>query len=90
MNYILLPAFNEKKNLVKIFQKINKICKKIKNITVILVDDCSTDSTILLKNKKYKFKLIYSKHKKNILYTIIAKLIIYIKNNVTKFNILRL
>ena len=65
MNYILLPAFNEKKNLIKIFQKINKICKKTKNITVILVDDCSTDSTILLKNKKYKFKLIYSKHKKN-------------------------
>ena len=65
MNYILLPAFNEKKNLVKIFQKIKKISKKIKNITVILVDDCSTDSTILLKNKKYKFKLIYLKHKKN-------------------------
>ena len=65
MNYILLPAFNEKKNLIKIFQKINKICKKIKNITVILVDDCSTDSTILLKNKKYKFRLIYLKHKKN-------------------------
>lgn len=65
MNYILLPAFNEKKNLIKIFQKIDKICKKIKNITVVLVDDCSTDNTTLLKNKKYKFKLIYIKHKKN-------------------------
>ena len=47
MNYILLPAFNEKKNLIKIFQKIDKICKKIKNITVVLVDDCSTDNTTL-------------------------------------------
>ena len=65
MNYILLPAFNEKKNLVKIFQKINKICKKNKNVTVVLVDDCSTDHTSSIKNKKYDFKLIYSKHKKN-------------------------
>ena len=65
MNYILLPAFNEKKNLVKVFQKINKITKKINGLTVVLVDDCSADDTILLKNKKYKFKLIYIKHKKN-------------------------
>ncbi len=65
MNYILLPAFNEKKNLVKIFQKINKICKKNKNITVVLIDDCSTDNTSSIKNKKYDFKLIYTKHKKN-------------------------
>ena len=65
MNYILLPAFNEKKNLVKVFEKIDKICQIIKEITVIVVDDCSTDNTILLKNKKYKFKLIYTKHKKN-------------------------
>ena len=54
MNYILLPAFNEKKNLIKVFEKIDKITKKIKGITVVLVDDCSSDNTILLKNKKYK------------------------------------
>ena len=30
MNYILLPAFNEKKNLVKVLQNIEKICIKIK------------------------------------------------------------
>ena len=66
MNYILLPAFNEKKNLIKVFEKIDKISKKIKGITVVLVDDCSSDNTILLKNKKYKFKLIYTRHKKNL------------------------
>jgi dolichol-phosphate mannosyltransferase len=65
MIYILLPAYNEKRNLVKMFQKIEKICEKINNITVVLVDDFSTDNTILLKNKKYQFKLIYQKHKQN-------------------------
>jgi|TARA_B110000261_G_scaffold147471_1_gene172441 dolichol-phosphate mannosyltransferase len=65
MIYILLPAYNEKRNLVKMFQKIEKICEKINNITVVLVDDFSTDNTILLKNKKYQFKLIYQRHKRN-------------------------
>jgi len=65
MIYILLPAYNEKRNLVKMFQKIEKICVKSSNITVVLVDDCSRDNTILLKNKKYKFRLIYQKHKLN-------------------------
>ena len=65
MNYILLPAFNEKKNLIKVFDKIEKICVKNKNIIVVLVDDCSSDNTHLLKKRKYKFKLIYTKHKKN-------------------------
>jgi len=46
-------------------QKIEKITVKIKNITVVLVDDFSSDNTILLKNKKYKFRLIYKKHKYN-------------------------
>ena len=65
MIYILLPAYNEEKNLKKIFQKIETIYKKKPNITTILVDDCSTDNTILLLKKKYKFNLIYIKHKKN-------------------------
>jgi len=51
MNYILLPAFNEKKNLVKVLQNIEKICTKIKNIVVVLIDDCSSDKTYLLKKK---------------------------------------
>ena len=65
MIYILLPAYNEKNNLIKMFKKIEKICLKIRNITVILVDDCSSDNTILLKNKRYKFKLIYQRHNHN-------------------------
>jgi len=65
MIFILLPAYNEKRNLIKMLQKIEKITVKIKNITVVLVDDFSSDNTILLKNKKYKFRLIYKKHKYN-------------------------
>tara|TARA_B100000795_G_scaffold27176_1_gene18051 strand:- start:4278 stop:4997 length:720 start_codon:yes stop_codon:yes gene_type:complete len=64
MIYILLPAYNEEKNLKKMFQKIEKIYKKI-HITIVLVDDCSTDNTIFLMKKKYSFKLIYIKHKRN-------------------------
>ena len=65
MIYILLPAYNEEKNLKKMFQKIEKIYLKKLDITAVLIDDCSTDNTILLKKKQYKFNLIYIKHKKN-------------------------
>ncbi len=64
MMYILLPAYNEKKNLEKIFIKLNKLCKKLK-FKVVLVDDCSTDRTADLINSKYNFNLIYIKHKFN-------------------------
>jgi len=64
MIFLILPSFNEEKNLIKIFSKINKISKKL-NITVLLIDDCSSDKTYLLKNSKQKFKLIYLRHKKN-------------------------
>ena len=65
MIYILLPAYNEEKNLTKIFKKIEKLPIPKSNIKVVLVDDCSTDNTNDLIKKKYKFKLIYIKHKKN-------------------------
>jgi len=64
MIYILLPAYNEAKNLVKIFKKIEKL-SNIKKITVIIVDDYSSDNTSALIKKKYKFKFYYLKHKKN-------------------------
>jgi glycosyltransferase involved in cell wall biosynthesis len=63
--YIVLPAFNEKKNLIQVFKKINKLKVKSK-VTVILVDDCSNDGTHLLKNSKNNFKLIYIKNTINL------------------------
>ena len=65
MIYILLPAYNEAKNLVKIFKKIEKLPNVKKNITVVIVDDCSLDDTSALIKKKYKFKHYFLRHKKN-------------------------
>lgn len=64
MIFLILPSYNEEKNLIKIFSKINKLSKKIQ-ITVVLIDDCSSDKTHSLKNLKKKFKFIYLKHKEN-------------------------
>ena len=65
MIFILLPAFNESKNLKIIFKKINTYFKKKTQIKVILVDDCSTDNTKELIKKNHGFKIIYLKHKVN-------------------------
>jgi len=65
MIYILLPAYNEERNLIKIFKKIEKLPHARTNISVVLVDDFSTDNTSQLLKKKYKFKLSYIRHKKN-------------------------
>lgn len=65
MNYILLPAFNEKNNIIKILKKIDKIKKNI-SLKVVLIDDCSADGTFkIIKKNKYR-DLIYIKHKKNL------------------------
>ncbi len=65
MIFILLPAFNEEKNLKILFRKIEKNFKRKTKIRVILVDDCSVDNTKKLISKKYNFKIIYKKHRKN-------------------------
>ncbi|MDC0417147.1 glycosyltransferase family 2 protein [Candidatus Pelagibacter sp.] len=65
MIFLILPAYNEKKNLIRMFKKLNNLKKLSRNITVILVDDCSRDKTQKLKKIKNRFKLIYLKHIKN-------------------------
>ena len=65
MIYILLPAFNEEKNLIKIFKKIEKLAIVRKNIRVVLIDDFSSDNTKKIAKKKYSFKLYYLRHSKN-------------------------
>ena len=64
MIYLILPSYNEEKNLVKIFKKINKL-KIVKNIIVILIDDCSTDNIKKFRLYKNKFKIIYKRHTNN-------------------------
>ena len=65
MLYILLPAYNEEKNIIKILKKIKKIKKKISPFKIIVIDDCSKDNTKKLIKKKNNFDLIYKRHKKN-------------------------
>jgi glycosyltransferase involved in cell wall biosynthesis len=65
MIYILLPAYNEFKNLIKIFDKIEKLKNVKKKVSVILVDDCSSDESPTLLKRKYKFRFHYLRHKKN-------------------------
>ena len=60
MIYILLPAFNEYPNLVKILKKVEKSNFFKKKTFVVLVDDTSSDETYKFKNYKntnFKFKL---------------------------------
>ena len=64
MIYLILPSFNEEKNLIKLFKKINNL-SLVKSFVVILVDDCSTDNTNIFKKAKNKFKLIYKRHTVN-------------------------
>ena len=68
MIYILLPCYNEYKNLIIIVEKINKLTiKNSYKIKLIIVNDGSTDETdikINQLNKKSKFPILYIKHKK--------------------------
>tara|TARA_Y100000591_G_C21781333_1_gene671256 strand:+ start:318 stop:1061 length:744 start_codon:yes stop_codon:yes gene_type:complete len=66
MIYILLPAFNEYPNLVKILKKVEKSNFFKKKTFVVLVDDTSSDETYKFKNyKNTNFKFKYIKNKKN-------------------------
>ena len=65
MIYIILPAYNEEKNLLQIFKKIDVIRNKLYPFKVILIDDCSSDNTQKLVKKKYNYKIIYRRHNPN-------------------------
>ncbi len=62
---IIIPAYNEDNNILKVIQGVKKV--KIKDVEkeIIVVDDCSTDRTgdILKKNNDKSIKVFY--HKKN-------------------------
>jgi glycosyltransferase involved in cell wall biosynthesis len=59
---ILIPVYNEEKTIIEVLSKINKVCKPIKNKSIIVIDDGSTDRThkLLEKNKKLYNKLVTS------------------------------
>ena len=62
---IIIPVFNEVNTIEQILKKVRN--QKIKNIEIIVVDDCSTDGTKkILKTKLFKDidKIIYHKNNK--------------------------
>ena len=60
---IIIPVFNEEKTIIKLLEKVNNVILDGIDKEVIVIDDCSTDSTQLLlkKNKKLFNKLIQLK-----------------------------
>jgi dolichol-phosphate mannosyltransferase len=64
---IIIPIYNEEKNIGRLIDKIIKIKKKIKKFEILVIDDNSTDNSKLLieqKQKKHKqLKYILRKDK---------------------------
>ena len=51
---IVIPAYNEEKNIEKLIKSINKF---LKNPIIYLIDDSYTNKTsVIVKNKKLKIK----------------------------------
>ena len=62
---VIIPVYNEVNTIEQIVKRVRS--QRIKNLQIIIVDDCSIDGTkTILKNKlcNYVYKIIY--HKKNI------------------------
>ena len=52
---IIIPVFNEEKTIIKLLEKVNNVNLDGIDKEVIIIDDCSTDSTPLLLEKNKKF-----------------------------------
>jgi glycosyltransferase involved in cell wall biosynthesis len=48
---ILIPVYSEEKTIIEVLSKLNKVCKPIKNKSIIVIDDGSTDGTYKLHEK---------------------------------------
>ena len=66
---IIIPVYNESRNLEKTVNNLKKIKKRIKKFNLIFVDDFSTDNTFDVLNKfskKYSFIKIFKNKKKGL------------------------
>ncbi len=67
MIYVLLPAFNEYPNLLKIFKQFEDNSFLKNKVFLVLIDDCSTDDTKKLENySNNNFQFKYLKNIKNV------------------------
>lgn len=67
---IILPTYNEKKNIILLINKIKVILRNFKNYEIIIVDDNSEDKTYHICKKKFlknrKIKVFLRKNKKSL------------------------
>ena len=61
---IIVPVYNENKNIIKTINNLHKLKKNIKKIEIIFIDDFSTDDTLNILNQLSK-KKSYVKFFKN-------------------------
>ena len=61
---IVIPVYNEDKQLHNTVKKINKISKRIKDYEIVFIDDFSTDNTkqIIKKSIRSNKKIKYYKN----------------------------
>ena len=53
---IIVPVYNENKNIIKTINNLHKLKKNIKKIEIIFIDDFSTDDTLNILNQSSKKK----------------------------------
>ena len=66
---IIIPVYNESRNLEKTVNNLKKIKKRIKKFNLIFIDDFSTDNTFDILNKlskRYSFIKIFKNKKKGL------------------------
>ena len=63
MVFIVVPAYNEEKNIGNVIKTIPRQISKIDDVKVLVMDDCSTDKTIEVAKKFGVDKII--RHRKN-------------------------
>ncbi len=59
---ILIPAYNEEKNISKTIESVLKLNYQKNKIEIIVIDDSSTDKTAQVVGKFKHVKIIYNKH----------------------------
>jgi len=59
---ILIPAYNEEKNISKTIESVLKLNYPKNKIEIIVIDDSSTDKTAQIAEKFKNVKVIYNKH----------------------------
>ena len=73
---IIVPVYNENKNIIKTINNLHKLKKNIKKIEIIFIDDFSTDDTLNILNQSSKKKSYVKYEYFHLLYTYVHKFLL--------------